>query len=116
MKDKEIRARLDSKGLYVLDHVKHPEGHYPYDTYTVIFNEDGKTKLGTISSPYYYLHGINTQATFNGRRYWFQSSWVADEMPDIYLEHMKTVNEGYQPRTRDKWFQLLDTSKLEFTK
>jgi|SRR5579859_2348007 len=114
--DDEMLARLDAKFLYVLKHVKHPADHYPRDTYTVIFEEGDKIKIGDITSPFYHLHGIDTYATWNGRRHWFKSGLIADEMPDRYLEHMQTMFDGHLPMEDGKYLVLLDTSKLELSR
>jgi hypothetical protein len=110
MTDEEIRDRLKRKQMKVLSHVKHKKGEYPYDTYTVIYLDAGKAKIGTISSPYYYLHGPNVLATHNGHRAWFQSSRIVDEMKDDWVDMMAHAATG---GSLTNIFPDLNVSKIE---
>lgn len=107
----EIQARLKSKQMLVLKHVKFSKNHYPYEEWTVLYAHDGKAKIAIISSPYYYLHGPRVLATHNGRRAWFISGDVADDMPDEWIKAMENMSQGEWPTE----YPEIDVTKIEIT-
>lgn len=82
----EIRAVLRNRHLRVIRY----EGNY----FTVIWSHQDKIKYGQIKDPYLHRYGINTMATFNGKRFWFQSGEIGDNIPNVDLTLMKNMSEG----------------------
>lgn len=94
MTEDEIRLVLKRKLLKVLTHVQ-DKPHEDY--YGVIWIDKGKVKVGMIRNPYYHRYGIDTQATYNGKHFWFKSGDIADDMPQVIIDHMKALSEGEYP-------------------
>jgi hypothetical protein len=85
----KVKQKLEKLGAVVLKKVI---GNITRDNRLyVIYNQKGKTKLAVFNlcGYYYDRYGPNVIATFNGKRFWFQSNDIANSLTEDELLEMK---------------------------
>ena len=72
-----IKKDLAKKNLYVL----FDNGH----SYTVVWEDKAKVKLGVLGKKFSGRYGIDVWATWNGRAYWYKSGVIGNTIAGTSL-------------------------------